>query len=118
MRRGAEEDEREKRDRLIVAAGRATTNDRDDDGRDDQPQRNENRRREVSGGRGHERREHHERDAENGDGVPRSWIRAHAHNILHLGHFIADNYTGHLGDQTMDRAELEQYVKISSIRLH
>jgi hypothetical protein len=81
-RRGAEENEGEKRDRLIVAAGRATTDDRDDDGRDDQPERNEDRQRDVSRGRGHERREHHERDAENGDGVPRSWIRAHAQNIL------------------------------------
>ena len=75
MWRGAEEDEREKRDRLIVAAGRATANDRSDDGWDDQPQRNENREREVGPGRGHERREHDKRDADNGGGFARGHRR-------------------------------------------
>lgn len=80
--RCAKEIEREEGSGLNIAPCGAPPNDGDRDRRNNQPERRQNLDDETGGSRRHERREHHERDAENRDGFAGAWHGVQATNIL------------------------------------
>ena len=73
----AEEDERDKGNRLIVTSRCCATNRGDGHRWNNKPQRREDRVDEMGSGGGHERREDDERDTENRNRLARPWRDAH-----------------------------------------
>lgn len=81
--RGAEERERQQRNRLKVTSCRTAADDGDRNREDNQPERRQNHSMEMGRGGWHECREHNKPDAENRNDFARSWRNVHGSILRH-----------------------------------